>query len=109
MNAGIQLIQSLYPHIRIIIMSPTYAFAVDDNGDYVSSDLYLYSEHPLSMYSMLLEQCAAGNVVSFVDNFYGTINELNAKDYLIDNVNLNVAGRKKLAERFVYALEYYDE
>ena len=108
MNAGIQLIQSVYPHIRIIIMSPTYAYAVDDNGDYISSDLYLYSEYPLSMYSMLLEQCAAGNVVSFVDNFYGTVNELNANEYLIDNVNLNVAGRQKLAERFVYALEYYD-
>lgn len=109
MSAGIQLIQSMYPHIRIIVMSPTYAYAVDDNGDYVSSDLYLYSEHPLSMYSMLLEQCAAGNVVSFVDNFYGTVNELNAEEYLIDNVSLNAAGRKKVAERFVYALEYYDE
>lgn len=108
MNAGIQFIQSMYPHIRVIIMSPTYAFAIDDSGNYVSSDLYLYSEHPLSLYSALLEQCAAGNVASFVDNFYGTVNELNAKDYLIDNVNLNIAGRKKLAERFVYALEYYD-
>ncbi len=107
--AGIELIQATYPHIRIIVMSPTYAFAVDENGDYVSSDLYLYSEHPLSLYSQLLEQGAASHVVSFVDNFYGTVNELNAEEYLTDNVHLNSAGRRKVAERFVYALEYYDE
>lgn len=107
--AGIELIQATYPHIRIIVMSPTYAFAVDENGDYVSSDLYLYSEHPLSLYSQLMEQGAASHVVSFVDNFYGTVNELNAKDYLTDNVHLNPEGRRKVAERFVYALEYYDE
>ena len=47
--------------------------------------------------------------VSFVDNFYGTINETNADLYLLDHINLNVEGRKKLAEHFVYALQYYDE
>ena len=107
--AGIDLIQQTYPHIRIIVMSPTYAYAVNENGDYVSSDLYLYSEHPLSRYSMMLEQGAAYYVVSFVDNFYGTINELNADEYLEDHVHLNDAGRKLVAERFVHALEYYDE
>ena len=107
--AGIDLFQNTYPHIRIIVMSPTYAYAVNEDGEYVSSDLYLYAEHPLSRYSMLLEQGAANYVVSFVDNFYGTVNELNAKEYLADNVHLNTSGRQKVAERFVYALEYYDE
>ena len=107
--AGIELIQQTYPHIRIIVMSPTYAYAVNEDGEYVSSDLYLYSEHPLSRYAMMLEQAAASYVVSFVDNFYGTINELNAEEYLEDHLHMNLAGRKKVAERFVYALEYYDE
>lgn len=107
--AGIELIQQTYPHIRIIVMSPTYAYAVNEDGEYVSSDLYLYSEHPLSRYAMMLEQAAASYVVSFVDNFYGTINELNAEEYLDDHLHMNLAGRKKVAERFVYALEYYDE
>ena len=109
LSAGIDLIQQTYPHIRIIVMSPTYAYAVNEEGEYVSSDLYLYAEHPLSRYSMMLEQAAAYYVVSFVDNFYGTINELNADEYLEDNLHLNLAGRKKVAERFVNALEYYDE
>lgn len=108
LSASIDLIQQTYPHIRIIVMSPTYAYAVNEDGEYVSSDLYLYSEHPLSRYSMMLEQSAAYYGVSFLDNFYGTINELNADDYLEDHLHLNQKGRKLLAERFVYALEYYD-
>jgi len=106
--AGIDLIQQFYPHIRIIVMSPTYGYAINENGEYVSSDLYLYSEHPLSRYAMMLEQAAAYYVVSFVDNFYGTINELNATEYLEDHLHMNLAGRQKVAERFVNALEYYD-
>ncbi len=109
LSASIELIQKIYPHIRIIVMSPTYAYAINENGEYVSSDLYLYSEHPLSRYSMMLEQSAAYYGVSFLDNFYGTVNELNATDYLKDHLHLNKNGRQKLAERFVYALEYYDE
>ena len=69
----------------------------------------MYAEHPLSRYSMMLEQGAANYVVSFVDNFYGTINELNADEFLEDNLHLNDAGRRKVAQRFVHALEYYDE
>ena len=108
MNAGIQLLQETFPHIRIIIMSPTYAYAVDENGEYVDSDIHIYDEYPLSTYSLMLDQCAAGLGVSYVDNFYGTVNINNASDYLIDNVHLNMDGRKKVAERFVYALQYYD-
>ena len=54
------------------------------------------------------EQSAANAGVSFVDNLYGTVNLYNANDYLIDNVKLNKDGKQKLAERFVYALQYYD-
>lgn len=108
MNASLELIQSTFPHIRLIVMSPTYAYAVNEEGEYVDSELYLYAEHPLSRYSMLLEQSASAVSASFLDNYYGTVNELNAADYLEDNLHLNLEGRKKLAERFVYALEYYD-
>lgn len=112
--ASIDLIQNKYPHIRIIVMSPTYAYALNPDGDYVSSDLYCYINdpevsHKLSNYALLMERATAPQGVSFVDNIYGTINETNADQYLLDHISLNVEGRKKLAERFVYALEYYDE
>ncbi len=47
--------------------------------------------------------------VTFVDNIYNTIHEDNAKKYLEDNIHLNLAGRKKVAERFAYALDYYNQ
>ena len=48
-------------------------------------------------------------MVTFVDNLYGTINEDNAEDYLTDHLHLNQEGRKKVAERFVYALNYFKD
>ena len=38
-----------------------------------------------------------------------TIHEDNAREYLSDHIHLNVEGRKKVAERFVYALNYFDD
>ncbi len=110
LEATIEEIQKNYPHIRIIVMSPTYAYAINSSGDYVSSDIYCYLEnYKLSTYALMLERSASMHGVSFVDNLYGTINENNADQYLLDNINLNVAGREKLAERFVEALTYYDD
>lgn len=109
LEASIQLIQETYPHIRIIVMSPTYAYAVKPDGEYISSDMYCYIEdYKLSTYALMIERSTSIHGVSFVDNIYGTVNETNADQYLLDHINLNVEGRKKLANRFVYALTYYD-
>lgn len=108
MMAGVELLQETYPHIRIIIMSPTYAYAINNAGEYIDSDIYVYNEYTLSTYSQMLEQVAAERGVTYVDNFYGTVNVTNCQDYLIDNVHLNKDGKQKVADRFVYALQYYD-
>lgn len=107
--AGLDLIQSTYPHIRIIVLSPAYAFAdqIDENGEYISSDIYLYADHPLSYYAYREALVCAERSISFVDNIYNTFNEDNAKSYLTDNLHLNEAGRRKIAERFNTALFYY--
>lgn len=108
LEASLDVLQSLYPQIRIIVMSPTYAYAVDENGDYVSSDMYVYNNRDvLSTY--VIKECYSANVhsVSFMDNLYGSITEDNAKEYLTDNLHLNVKGRKLIAKRFEYFLNYY--
>ena len=110
LEAGIMLMQDIYPHIRFIVMSPTYAYAVDEDGNYVSSDQYTYGEQDvLSTY--VIKQCGSCNSlgVSFVDHLYGTITEDNAKEYLVDNLHLNVKGRELVAERFAYFLNYYNK
>jgi len=109
LEAGIELMQSLYPNIRIIVMSPTYAYGVDDNGEYISSDIKTYGQDVLSTYVIKEYASCASRMVTFVDHLYGTITEDNAKEYLTDNLHLNVAGRKKVLERFLYALNYYNQ
>ena len=108
LEASLDVLQSLYPQIRIIVMSPTYAYAVDENGDYISSDMYIYNNRDvLSTY--VIKECYSANLhsVSFMDNLYGSITEDNAKEYLTDNLHLNVKGRKLIAKRFEYFLNYY--
>lgn len=108
LEASLDVLQSLYPQIRIIVMSPTYAYAVNENGDYVSSDMYIYNNRDvLSTY--VIKECYSANLhsVSFMDNLYGSITEDNAKEYLTDNLHLNVKGRKIIAKRFEYFLNYY--
>ncbi|MBQ2802483.1 MAG: hypothetical protein IJF07_01135 [Lachnospiraceae bacterium] len=110
LEAGIELLQATYPHIRIIVMSPTYAYAVDTEGNYVSSDMYTYGEQDvLSTYVIKEYASCLSRSVSFVDHLYGTITEANASEYLTDNLHLNVEGRRLVAERFEYFLNYYSK
>lgn len=100
MFAGIELIESLYPHIQIIIMSPTYAYAIDENGEYISSDIIKVEGESLSSYAITqLNLCQVAEV-TFIDNIYGTVHADNADSYLTDNVHLNLEGRKLVATRF---------
>ncbi len=108
MEASLDLLCSTFPHIRIIVMSPTYAYYVEENGEYISSDIHKSTGYSLSTYAGNLERIAYAHSVSYLDNIYGTVNEDNADQYLTDHLHLNAAGRRKLAERFVYALEYFD-
>jgi lysophospholipase L1-like esterase len=108
LEAGIELLKSAFPHIRIIVMSPPYAFALDEDGNYVSSDIQRYGQDVLSTYVIRQGFIAYDNGLTFIDNLYGTFNEDNAAEYLTDNLHLNIAGRKLVARRFTEALHYFD-
>lgn len=112
LEAGIQLLQETYPHIRIIVLSPTYAYSdkIDETtGKYICDDVMRDGYIVLATY--VIKQCESciRNRVSFVDNMYGTVTAENADECLIDNLHLNAAGREKVAKRFIYALKYYDD
>ncbi len=109
LEAGIELLQMTYPHIRIIVLSPTYAYGINENGEYVSGDIQRYGQDVLSTYVIKQGESCFSRSVSFVDNFYGTITEDNADEYLIDNLHLNVEGRKLIVERFMQALSRYSK
>lgn len=109
LEAGLQLLKETYPHIRLIVLSPPYAYSdkLDENGNYISSELDLEKG---SLYNYIIAECmsCSRNTVTFID-MYSTITGANADQYLIDHLHLNKDGRKKTAERFIYALEYYSK
>lgn len=105
MYAGIELFQKDYPHIQIIVMSPTYAYALDEDGNYLDSDIVRVDGDPLSEYAYAQLSICEYLQVSFIDNIYGSITCVNADDYLEDNVHLNTKGRKLIANRFVEAYD----
>jgi hypothetical protein len=109
LEAGIELLQATYPHIRIIINGPAYAYGIDEDGNYISSDIQNYGQDDLSIYSLVGWTVSFERVVSYVDHIYGTITEENASDYLIDHLHLNVAGREKVAESFLEAVYATDK
>ena len=105
LTAGITALRNAYPWVDIVVMSPTFAYAVDENGKYVSSDMQKNEWNVgLSLYFMKEYETAFDNRVSFVDNFYGAIHEDIASDYLTDNLHLNEEGRKLIAKRMYDSL-----
>lgn len=109
LNAGLDLIQEFLPHVRIIVMSPTYVYAVDENGNYTSSFTTDVLEEPISNYIGLQATTCMEHRVSFVDNFYGSVYEEVADEYLKDNILLNDKGHALLADRFLYALNRFHD
>lgn len=110
LEAGLNILREHHPNTRIIVMSPTYAFSdqLDENGDYISSDIVRYGQDILSTYIIKASESSSAADVTFVDNFYVTFNEDNALSYLDDNIHLNAAGRKRVIKRLEYALNYFN-
>lgn len=96
---GIEAIQQAYPHIRIFVMSHTYAQSIDENGNYQNGGTTNLGHGPLPHYLVKEVDVAISCGVSIIDNYYGTINEDNYKDYMTDYLHLNDAGRNALADR----------
>ncbi|MCM1025733.1 MAG: hypothetical protein NC432_04820 [Roseburia sp.] len=111
LESAIWYLQFAFPHIRIIVLSPTYAFSdeLDENGNYVSSGMVRYNGYDaLSSYVVMEGSSCSLRQVTFIDNLYGTVHEDNALDYLSDNRHLNIDGRKLVARRFIEAMNCYN-
>lgn len=108
LTAGVNLIKEKFPWIRIVVVSPTYAFAVDEEGGYISSDKKRNGSNVfLSTYMLMEFQTAYDLNVSFVDVFYGGVHEDVASEYLIDNLHLNQKGRELVVDHMIEAIGKY--
>mgnify|MGYP002626441496 CR=1 FL=1 len=106
---AIQNIQETYPYLRIVIMSPFFCYSINDDGFYSSLDTEDYGHGSLPNYLLHVIDVAKLYDVSLIDNYYGTITELNATDYLTDNFQLNEEGVRLLADRLIRFLRLLPE
>lgn len=100
-NAGIKLIQEKYPFIRIVCMSFPMCYAYDSSGQLVSGDRYDFGNGKLTTYLQFMIDVSGATGVSFVDNYYGTIDEDNSSTWLLDNVHVNADCNAYMADHFV--------
>lgn len=99
LRTAIETIQDTYPYIRIVVMSHTFAQAIDANGNYQNGGSTDLGNGALPHYLLKEIDVSISCGVSIIDNFYGTINEINYRDYMSDNIHLNDAGRAVMADR----------
>ncbi len=96
---AIEDIQETYPYIRIVVMSHTFAHAIDENGNYQNGGSTDLGNGALPHYLLKEVDVSISCGISIIDNFYGTVNEDNYSDYMTDYIHLNDAGRELMAER----------
>ena len=97
LSNAIILLREAYPHIRIVFMSPWYA-----EYDGASSRTTDLGNGTIVDYFQWAYDTCGSEGVSFLDNYYGSVNENNFEEYLSDGVNLNADGCTKIADHFVY-------
>lgn len=99
--ASLELIEKTYPHIRTVVLSmPASGKTVD--GTYIDGDKTDFGSGTLPDYLNYEVMVAMESGVSFIDNYYGTINVENRDEYLVDDYHLNEKGIEAIAERFYY-------
>lgn len=112
LNYSIRKIKEAYPYIRIIVSSPFYVEGIDADGNVYDPDMVDAGNGTLSNYVYNELNTAVDLSVSFLDNFYGTINQDNYTSYVeydTENgyIHLNDNGEQALANRIAYAIQEY--
>ena len=103
LNAGIKALQEKYPHIRFVCMSFTMCYGYDSTG-MVSGDRVDLGNGKLTTYLQFMIDVSGERGVSFIDNYYGTIDEDNASEWLTDIIHVNEACNDHIAKHFVDAI-----
>lgn len=111
MRNAFKLIRDAYPYIRIVFLSPTYMRHQAEDGTLMDGRTTDLGNGTLIQYWQWAFDTCADMSVSFLDNYYGSVNDSNYSEYMADNMHLNAAGMTKVADHFVYKvlMEEYGE
>ncbi len=100
LDSGINMIQEKYPFIRIVCMSFTFCYAYDSDGLLKNGDRVDFGNGKLTTYLQHMIDTCGETGVSFIDNYYGTIDEGNSSECLLDNIHVNKDTNKHIAAHF---------
>lgn len=108
LEASIKLIKEHFPHIQIIVMSPAYAYGLEEDGSYIDSTIKTYGEEgPLASYVVYQSEVCYNTFTTFIDTFYGSLSYFVADEILEDHIHLTPKARELAAEEFMEGFNYY--
>lgn len=106
---GIDVIHEAYPHIRFIVIAPTFCFYDEGNGTLSPGDVRRVGEtdENLGGYVVALRAMCEMIGASFLDNYFGIpLNAETAQEYLVDNVHVNDKTRRLIADKVIDFVEH---
>ncbi|CAD5902461.1 SGNH/GDSL hydrolase family protein [Carnobacterium maltaromaticum] len=100
---GAELIWETYPHISIVVVSPTYRFWLNDDLSFIEdSDTKIINNQKLSEFVEGLGNVSKEYKISFIDNYFeANINKQNRSNFFDgkDGTHHNSKGTKLLGRR----------
>lgn len=108
LHQGMRWLHAAYPNIQFVVMSPTFCFYEDKDGELHAGDVYKNKEKGTVASYMIAEKTATVLENStFLDNYWGVdINADNAKEYFTESSKFpNEAGRKLIAEKLADTIQ----
>ena len=105
---SIEKIQSAYPDIRIVLVTPLYCYFQVNGERALDSETSDFGYGPLENYVEAELQVAEEYGLSVIDNYHSLgINSENIDEYAVDGIHLNEKGRALLANALAdYVKDY---
>ena len=104
LTAGITTIRELYPHIRFVLMSPTFCYYDEGDGTLSQGDIRRVgsTNENLGGYVVSMKAVCIDLEVSFLDNYFGIpLNAETAQQYLVDAIHVNNKCRELIANKVI--------
>lgn len=104
LTTGITAIREAYPHIRFVVMSPTFCYYDEGDGTLSQGDIRRVgiTDETLGGYIVAMKAICVELNVSFLDNYFGIpLNAETAQQYLDDAIHVNDTCRKLIADKVI--------
>lgn len=109
LHQGVRWLHKAYPDIQFIVMSPTFCYYEDSDGNKNPADTYKNDQKStVSGYMIAEKNAAVSENCTFLDNYLGIdVNAETADEYFTDSSKFpNEKGRDAIAERIANAVTH---